>query len=147
MLKSISAAAFAAAFTVAAMPAHAQSTTPRTHFEAGARAYLKDGASAAIAEWLRGSALEGNTQATSQANSLRQIEDFYGKPESFEVLSENKVSDRSTLVLAVINYQKGPLYTRFQVFRLTSGAWVVTEFRVHTDSTQLFQTSALYGRL
>ena len=126
--------------------ANAQALSPKAHFEAGARAYLKDGANAAIAEWIKGSALEGNTQATSQANSLRQIEDFYGKPEAFEVLSENKLSDRSSLVLGVINYQKGALYARFQVFKLASGTWVVTEFKVHTEAAQLFPNSALYGR-
>ena len=140
------AAVVTASFLVFASAAFAQAPSPKAHFEAGARAYLKDGANAAIAEWIKGSALEGNTQATSQANSLRQIEDFYGKPEAFEVLSENKLSERSSLVLAVINYQKGPLYARFQVFKLSSGGWVVTEFKVHTEAAQLFPNSALYGR-
>ena len=63
-----------------------------------------------------------------------------------EVMSENKVSDRSALLLGVINYQKGPLDARFQVFKLASGGWVVAEFKVHTDAAQLFPSSALYGR-
>ena len=136
----------AAAVLAVASTAYAQTSSPRAHFESGAAAYLKDGASAAIATWLKGSALEGNTQATSQANTLRQIEDFYGKPESFEVISESAVSARSTLVLAVINYQKGPLYARFQVFKLPTGTWVATEFKFHTEASQIFPTSALYGR-
>ena len=135
-----------AAITSATCAAHAQAPSAKAHFEAGASAYLKEGASAAVAAWLKGSALEGNTQATSQANTLRQIEDFYGKPESFEVVSESAVSARSTLVLAVINFQKGPLYARFQVFKLPTGAWVATEFKFHTEAAQLFPNSALYGR-
>ena len=126
--------------------ASAQAPSARALFEQGAQAYLKDGANAAIAAWLKGSALEGNTQATSQANTLRQIEDFYGKPESFEVLLENKLSDRSNIILAVLNYQKGGLYARFQVFRLASGSWVITEFKLHTEAAVLFPNSALYGR-
>lgn len=126
--------------------AAAQSATARQQFEAGAAAYLKGDAQAAIAAWLKGSALEGNTQATTQANGLRQVEDFYGKPESYEVLAEHKVSDRSVVVLGVINFQKGPLYTRFQNYRLAGGGWVTTEFKVHTEVSQLFPNSAIYGR-
>jgi len=129
-----------------AATASAQAPTARSLFEQGAQAYLKDGANAAIAAWLKGSALEGNTQATSQANTLRQIEDFYGRSESFEVLLENKISERSTMILAVVNYQKGGLYARFQVFRLASGSWVITEFKLHTEAAVLFPNSALYGR-
>jgi hypothetical protein len=126
--------------------ASGQAQSARSHFELGARAYLSDGASAAITAWLKGSALEGNPQATSQANTLRQIEDFYGKAESYEVISESVVSPKTTLVLAVINYQKGPLFARFQTYKLTSGAWVATEFKFHTEAAQIFPNSALYGR-
>ena len=124
----------------------AQSATPKALFELGAEAYVKDGASSAIAAWLEGSALEGNTQATSQANALRQIEDFYGKPESYEVLLESKVSERSAVMLGIINYQKGPLFVRFSVYRLASGAWVTAEFKVHTEVVQLFPEAAIYRR-
>ena len=127
-------------------PAMAQAPSARAHFELGASAYLKDGASAAVTAWLKGSALEGNTQATSQANTLRQIEDFYGKPEGFEVISESTVSPKTTMVLAVINYQKGPLFARFQTYKLSSGLWVATEFKFHTEAAQIFPNTALYGR-
>lgn len=141
-----------AKFVVGAMAAltitasQAQYATPRQQFEAGAAAYLKEGAGAAIAAWLKGSALEGNTQATTQANGLRQIEDFYGKPESFEVLEEVKLSERSTLLFGVVNFQKGPMYARFQTFRLAGGQWVGTEFKVHTDVTQLFPDRVILKR-
>ncbi|MFZ2990445.1 hypothetical protein [Ideonella sp.] len=124
----------------------AQSSSGRAHFEAGASAYIKGGATEAVAAWLKGSALEGNTQATSQANSLRQIEDFYGKPEGFEVVSETAVTPRVAMVLAIIYYQKGPVFARFQTYKLSSGSWVATEFKFHTEGAQLFPNGALYGR-
>lgn len=127
-------------------PVLAQSTTARQQFEIGAAAYIKEGANAAIASWLKGSALEGNVQATSQANGLKQIEDFYGKPESFEVLTETKVSERAVTLLAVINFQKGPLFARFNLYRLQGGGWVTAEFKVNTDATQLFPSAMLFGR-
>jgi hypothetical protein len=138
---------FAFLFILAPLASNAQvHTTARQLVESGASAYLKDGASAAIAVWIKGSGLEGNTQATSQANTLRQIEDFYGKPESFETVLESNVSTKSKIVLFVLNYQKGPLFARFQVFQLASGQWVATEFKFHTEAAQLFPNAVLYER-
>ena len=139
---------FALIFTLAlaSESASAQFATARAVVEGGANAYLKEGASGAVQAWIKGSALEGNTQAVSQANSLRQIEDFYGKPESYEVVSESSLSKKSALILFVINYQKGAVYVRFQCYQLAAGNWVSTEFKFATDATQLFPNSSLYGR-
>lgn len=131
---------------LASLAVQAQAPSPKAVFANGVQAYMKGGANAAINEWLKGSALEGNPQATSQANSMRTIEDFYGKPEGHEILSESPVSERSVMLLAVINFQKGPVYARFQLYKLATGSWVVTEFKVHTDATQLFPNSALFDR-
>ena len=126
--------------------AFSQASNARSIFESGANIYVREGAQAAVKAWLKGSALEGNTQAVSQANSLRQVEDFYGKPESHEVMSESQVGTRTRMLLAAIYFQKGPLYTRMQIFQLPSGDWVLTEFKFHTEAAQLFPNSALYGR-
>lgn len=134
------------ATAILACNAYAQAPNARTLFESGATDYLKSGAASAISTWLKGSALEGNTQATSQANTLRQIEDFYGKPESFEFVSESSITNRSSIVLGVINYQKGPLYARFQIYKLPTGLWVATEFKFHTEAAQIFPERVLYGR-
>ena len=126
--------------------AHGQASTPRALFEAGGNAYLKDGGTAAMKAWLAGSGLEGNTQANSQANTLRQIEDFYGKPEGFEIISESSVSERVKMVLAVMHYQKGPLFARAQFYKLSAGGWVSSEVKFHTEAAQIFPPAALYGR-
>jgi hypothetical protein len=114
--------------------------------ERGLNAYLNGDAPAALKGWLQGSAMEGNTQATSQANMLRQIEDFYGKPESYQVLSEQALSERSRMVYFVINFAKGPAYARMQVYKTSSGSWVATEFRFHTDSAQILPAQLVFGQ-
>jgi hypothetical protein len=124
----------------------AQQASARAAVEAGSDAYLKDGASAAVAAWLQGSALEGNTQATSQANSLRQIEDFYGKPESIEFTAENTISDRAKLLLAVINYEKGPVFARFFAYQLKNGSWILTQFQFQTEANAIFPEHAIFRR-
>ena len=111
----------------------------------GLDAYLKEDASAAVRGWLRGSALENNPQATTQANALRQIEDFYGKPESYQVLGEHAISERSRMVYFVINYAKGPAFARMQVYRLGSAEWVSTEFRFHTEAAQVLPNHLALG--
>lgn len=125
---------------------HAQSATARALVEAGAAAYVKDGASAAVRVWLEGSALQGNTQALSEANSLRQVEDFFGKPTGYEVIVDNPIGSRSRMVLFVINYQKGALYARFQAYQTDGGKWVSTEFKFQSEAAKVFPPSVVYGR-
>jgi hypothetical protein len=43
-------------------------------------------------EWVKGSFMESSPQAMSQANSLRQIEDFYGKPQGYDSVKEATVT-------------------------------------------------------
>lgn len=138
---------FALALLIACInPAIAEAPTARAHVEIGASAYLKDGANAAITAWLKGGPFEGNTQATAQANLLRQVEDILGKPEGFEVISENAISPKLTMILSVVYYQKGPLFGRFLIYKLASGSWVATEFRFDADAAKVFPSSALHGR-
>lgn len=142
LLKSLALAAILCTAGVA----QAQSATPRAIFEQGAAAYVKDGATAAIAAWLKGGALEFNTQATSQTGTMLQVEGFFGKPEGFEVLQERALSSRTAIVLGAIYYEKGPVYARFQAFKLASGGWVATDFKFNTDAVQVLPSSVLEGR-
>lgn len=125
--------------------ADAAEQTALTVVQNGMTAYLKDGPEAAIKAWLKGSGMEGNTQALTQANSLRQIEDFYGKPESYDVISDTKLSPRSRMILFTVNHHKGIVFGRFQVYQTKSGSWVATEFKFHTDAAMLLPASMLYS--
>jgi hypothetical protein len=113
--------------------------------ERGLAAYVKEDAAAAVRGWLQSSALEGNPQAMTQANSLRQVEDFYGKAESFQIVGDHGITERSRMVYFVINFAKGPAYGRMQVFRLASGQWVSTEFKFHTEAAQVFPAHIALG--
>ena len=104
-LFSCSAFVFASAF--AAEPG------ARALVERGLSAYITGGPDAAIKAWLKGSGMEGNTQSLTQANNLRQIEDFYGKPESYDIVKENSISPRSQMIVFSINHVKGIVFGRF----------------------------------
>ena len=103
----------------------------------GVNAYVKDGASAAIKVWIAGSGLEGNTQALSQANVLRQIEDYYGKPEGMDQISEHAITSRSSVIFVAINYDKGIIYGKFQVYKTKNNVWIVTEFKFNTKADEI----------
>lgn len=132
--------------TVLAVPVQAQQSGARQLVERGMSVYSKEGADAGIKAWLKGSSLETNTQALTQANMLRQIEDFYGKPESIEIIRENQITPRTYVALVAINYSKGALFGRMQAFQTKGGDWVLTEFRFHTDASMIFPSDVAYGK-
>ncbi|MCG7996973.1 MAG: hypothetical protein JAZ06_16325 [Candidatus Thiodiazotropha taylori] len=111
----------------------------------GLEAYSKGGPSAAVKSWIKGSGLEGSKEALSQANVLRQVEDFYGSYEGYEILNNHKISNRTNMVLFVINFTKGPMFGRFQSYRTESGEWVATEFKFHTEATLVFPSKFVFG--
>lgn len=113
--------------------------------ERGLNAYLEAGPDAALKIWLEGSGLEGNTQALTQANSLRQIEDYYGKPEGFDIVMEHAITPRSRMVVFAVNYAKGVMYCRFQTYLLKTNAWVLTEFKFNTEAAAILPSNIVYG--
>lgn len=113
--------------------------------KAGVTSYKKEEAKACILAWLKGSALEGSKEALSQANMLRQIEDFYGKVIDYDIIKINNLSKRSQICFLVINYQKGPLYCRFQVYKNMNDKWVATEFKFHTEANMIFPSNLVFG--
>jgi hypothetical protein len=121
----------------------AQGSTIAALVKKGVDAYVKEDATAAMKAWVGGSALEGNTQAMTQANMLRQVEDFYGKPTGFDVVAEVTLSPRARLLYFAINYNRGALFCRFQAFEAKPGQWVVNEVKFHTEANNIFPSSLL----
>ena len=138
-LVTVIAACAALAFITSAQSAPTDSsTTARALVENGIKAYKQGAAENAIKVWIKGSALEANPQALTQANSLRQIEDFYGKPVSVDIVKEYEAGPKVRVLYATINYQKGAAFAKFQVYQVPSGQWVSTQFFFHTDAAQIF---------
>ena len=114
--------------------------------ERGLSAYVAGGPDAAIKAWLKGSGMENNTQSLTQANGLRQIEDFFGKPESYDIIKVNAISPRSEMIVFTINHVKGAVFGRFQAYRTKSGEWVATEFKFHTEAAALLPPDIVFGK-
>ncbi|HRQ48823.1 MAG TPA: hypothetical protein PK725_17840 [Rhodocyclaceae bacterium] len=112
--------------------------------QAGIAAYRDEGAAAAIRAWVKGGALEGDTNVLSQANMLRQIEDFYGAVKDGDIVREVTISARSRIVYFAINYDNGVSFARLQTYRRHDGGWVATSFFIHTEAAQVFPASMLH---
>lgn len=112
--------------------------------KAGLSAYSENGAKSAIEAWIKGSGLEGSKEALSQANSINQVEEFYGTYIGYDIIRKNELSERSKIICFAINYQKGVLYGRFQVYRDINNKWVATEFKFHTEAINAFPPDIVF---
>lgn len=109
-------------------------------------AYAKEGGTAAIQALLENGPLDGNKASLTQANSLRQVEDFYGKYESFDVVTEKSLSPRVHMIFFIMNYSRGMLYGRLMGYKTASGQWVTTDFKFNTEVSELFPPQIFFEK-
>lgn len=128
-------------------------TTPAISFSSdlpiiiknGFSKYEKEGPKAAIAEWTKGSAVEGSKEALSHANQFRQIQDFYGNYLGYEVVKVNIITPSTSVVLTNINYEKGNLYSTFFCYQMKNGKIIINSFNFHTTADVIWPKSIIYG--
>jgi hypothetical protein len=97
----------------------------------GAAAYKEKGPDEAIKVWIKGSPIDGSREALSQANNLRQIQDFYGSYQSYDLISIRDVTPKTRILYFVFNFEKGPLFAKFVMFQSEQG-WILTTFNFNT---------------
>jgi hypothetical protein len=106
----------------------------------GLDAYKEKGPEEAVKAWIKGSGIDGSREALSQANNLRQIQDFYGSYQTFEVISSKDIAPKSRVFYLALDFEKGPLYARFKVYK-TDGGWILTSFTFNTDEEKVLPAS------
>jgi hypothetical protein len=57
----------------------------------GLDAYKDKGPGEAVRVWIKDSAIDGSKEALTQANNLRQIQDYYGAYRTYEVISTRNI--------------------------------------------------------
>jgi hypothetical protein len=105
--------------------------------QTGLDAYKANGADAAIKAWLKGSALEGEKQATSQAASFKQIENYYASYKSWEIVQVKDISKSTKIVYLVMNFQRGPVFASFVCYKADPD-WVLPTFNFNTKPEAVF---------
>ncbi len=102
----------------------------------GLDAYKSKGPDEAVKAWIKGSPIEGSKDALSQANSLRQVQDFYGAYQSFDVVGTRELSPKTRILYLVMDYESGPLFAKFVVYRTEHG-WILTSFNFNTKDEMI----------
>jgi hypothetical protein len=115
---------------MATAQSHANDEVPKIILS-GLDAYKAEGAEAAITAWIKGGPMEGSRDALSQANILKQVQDFYGPYKSFDLIRSRNLTTNVRVIYVVMNYEKGPLFSKFTVYQSAKG-WILANFTFNT---------------
>lgn len=122
------------AYSQVAGSEHVQKTEVQRVIINGLDAYKEKGPEEAVRAWIKDSPIDGSKEALTQANMLRQIQDYYGAYKSFDLISSTSITDRVRITYLVLNYEKGPLFAKFVTFRSDGNTWLLTSFNFNTRS-------------
>ena len=107
-----------------------------TIVSAGLDAYRSAGADQAMRAWLRNSPIEGSSAAATQVHELYAAQRLYGNYRGFEPIGIKSFSPGTRAVYLVLDYDSGPLFARFLVYRSGAG-WIVISLLFNPDPAQV----------
>lgn len=111
----------------------------------GFDSYKTHGPRAAITKWLDGSPLEGSKDALAQANSLRQIEEYYGRYQDFSLYKASAHGPRANVYLLTIHYEMGVVYAKFYIYKINQKEFVLQRFAFNTEADKVWPASLIYS--
>jgi hypothetical protein len=91
----------------------------------GMNAYKSVGPEAAVKAWVEDSALANSKDALDQAGYLHQTQELYGPFQNYALISTRVITPRTRVVYVVMEYEKGPLFAKFVVYR-SAQRWLLT---------------------
>lgn len=102
----------------------------------GLQAYKDKGPEEAVRIWIKDSPIDGSKAALSQANNLRQVQDFYGAYQFFEVIRAYEIGRRTRIFYLTLDFENGPLFAKFVVYQ-ANHRWVLTSFDFNTKEEMI----------
>jgi hypothetical protein len=102
----------------------------------GMEAYKPGNAEQAIKDWTKNSPLEGTQAGTDAINNLRHAQSIFGPFQWFDIIFNREISPRVRIIYLSMNYENGPLFSRF-VFYRTDRGWIVSAFDFNLDDTKI----------
>lgn len=102
----------------------------------GLQAYKDKGPDEAVRIWIKDSPIDGSKAALSQANNLRQVQDFYGAYQFFEIVSAYEIGRRTRILYLILDFEKGPLFAKFVVYQ-SNHRWILTSFDFNTKEEMI----------
>ena len=102
----------------------------------GLQGYKDKGPEEAVRLWIKDSPIDGSKAALSQANNLRQVQDFYGAYQFFEIISAYEIGHRTRIFYLTLDFENGPLFAKFVVYQ-TNHRWILTSFDFNTKEEMI----------
>jgi hypothetical protein len=103
----------------------------------GFHAFRDKGAIEALREWAKGGPIEGKPDVLIPIGSLRQAADKFGAFKDFDVLGMQEISPRVRNYYLVLNYERGPLFAKFAMYRSEDAGWVLLGLTLDFDSAKV----------
>ncbi len=99
-----------------------------TQFNEAVSVYKKKGNAAFMARILKNGPLEKDTRSLCQAQSLGQIEQFFGQITSASILSTKALGNKSCYIIAILEYKNGPAFAVANYYKGTKGVGATSMF-------------------
>jgi hypothetical protein len=103
----------------------------------GLQAYKDKGPDEAVRIWIKDGPIDGSKEALSQGNNLRQVQEFYGAYQLFEVVSAYEIGRRTRIFYLTLDFENGPVFAKFVVYQ-ANHRWVLTDFNFNTKEEMIF---------
>lgn len=98
----------------------------------GLKQYASGGPEAAIKTWIKGSAMEKKLEdILAYAKSFREIEEFYGKYLTFQLIEIKEIAETSRVITISMDFERGPIYASFLAYK-TDVRWLLVSFDFNT---------------
>jgi hypothetical protein len=118
-----------AAFGPAMCAAQSDAALPPI-IKSGFEACASGGPEAAISAWLKGAPNEGGRFENAQSEELQRAERYFGQFESYELLATKDVGEKTRLMYFALNFKRGAMFFRFQLYKSSDG-WIVQNLSHH----------------
>ncbi len=117
-------------FLLVTFSAHADGVCDKAsrEFSEAVEVYKKEGGKAFMKRILKNGPLENDTRSLSQAQSLGQIEDFFGPIESASVLSTKELGRKSCYIIGILEYKNGPAFAVANYYSGSKGVGATSMF-------------------
>lgn len=130
---------------LSAPPVHSQSengpSVPKV-LEAGFDAYRAGGPDEALRVWLRNSPLEGSGEIGKADQALHAAQAQFGQWRSFDIVSDRTISASTRVIYMTLNFDKGPLFAKFILYRTEPG-YIVTSLLFSPNDTDVLPAQPL----
>ncbi|MCU7797589.1 MAG: hypothetical protein KZQ75_10700 [Candidatus Thiodiazotropha sp. (ex Myrtea spinifera)] len=97
-------------------------------FDEAVSVYKKQGGSAFMARVLKNGPLEKDTRSLSQAQTLNQIEQFFGPIEGASILSVMELGSKSCYIIGILEYKNGPAFAVANYYSGSMGVGATSMF-------------------